>query len=102
MESRNIGSLSMFLLVHPSVIQSLFPHTFLHEGWIDFLHIGYHDQESWAADVCKIEFRSVLNLNKYGYFFRNLECLLLYFRYVVIFFIFGTVIRYHALFVLIK
>ena len=49
--------------------------TFLHDGWMDFLHIGYHDQVPWAAFASKIEFGSVLNLTNYSHFFINFECL---------------------------
>ena len=36
---------------------------FHHDGWIDFLHIGYHDQVPWATYVCKIEFGYVPSLS---------------------------------------
>ena len=28
----------------PSISPSVRPRTFLHHGWMDFLHIGHHDQ----------------------------------------------------------
>ena len=55
------------------VSPSVHPHAFLHNDWMDFLHIGYHDQVSWGADACKIVFGSVPNLYNYGYFFINFE-----------------------------
>ena len=30
---------------------SVSPCTFLHDSWMDFIHIGYHVQVPWAADV---------------------------------------------------
>ena len=35
--------------------------TFLHDGWIDFLHTGYHDQIPWATNTQNIKFGSVPN-----------------------------------------
>ena len=29
---------------------------FLHDGWMDFLHTGYHDRVPCVADACKISF----------------------------------------------
>ena len=51
------------------------PHAFLCDGWMDFLHIGYHDQVPWAPDACKTEFDTEQNLSNYGHFFINFECL---------------------------
>ena len=62
----------------PSVRLSVHLHAFLHDGWIDFLHIKYHDQVSWATDACETEFGSVPNLSNYGYFFINLDFWLWY------------------------
>ena len=56
--------------VHPSICPSCL-RAFLHDGWMDFLHIGYHDQVPWAADACKTEFGSVPTLTNYGHFFIN-------------------------------
>ena len=62
---------------HPSVSHQLVHlHTFLRDGWMDFLHIGCHGQVPWSADACKIEFDVVPNLTNYGHFFINFECLL--------------------------
>ena len=61
--------------VCPSVQLSVHPRAFLHDGWTDLLHIGYHDQVPWGTDTCKIEFDSVPNLTNYGNFFVNFECL---------------------------
>ena len=61
--------------VHYAVCQSSHSCTFLHDGWLDFLHITYHDQVPWAADAGKIKFGSVSNLSNNGYFFINFECL---------------------------
>ena len=44
------GRLSVRLFSRPCV--------FLHDGWMDFLDIGYHGQVLWAADACKIELGS--------------------------------------------
>ena len=54
-----------------SISLSACPCAFQHDGWMDFLHIGYHDQVAWAADACKIEFDSVPNLSRYGQFFNK-------------------------------
>ena len=62
--------------VTPSGHLSVHPHVFLHDGWLNFLHIGYHDQVSWSADACKREFGSVPNFINYDYFFIKFECLL--------------------------
>ena len=51
---------------------SVCPRAFLHDGWLDFLHIGYHRQISQAAHAFKIEFGS--NWSHYGYIFINFEC----------------------------
>ena len=48
-----------------NIRKSVRPCAFLHNGWLDFLHIEYNDQVSWAAHACKIEFGSVPNLSKY-------------------------------------
>ena len=53
--------------VSPAVCLSVHPQTFLHDGWIDSLHIGYHDQVPWAADAYKIEFGFVQNLTNCGH-----------------------------------
>ena len=82
------------------------PCAFLHDGRMDFLHIRYHGQVSWATDACKIEFCSVPNLSIYGHLKNNFECLLFHsdisMKTVVILFIFGTGIRYHALLMLVN
>ena len=66
-ESGNIGM--------SPVCQSVHPHTFIHDDWMDCLHIWYHDQVPWAADARKkIEFDSVSNLSNCGNFFNNFEC----------------------------
>ena len=76
--------------------------TFLHDGLMDFLHIGYHDQVPSAADVCKIKFGSALNLSNYDNFFINFELCDISEKSVLILVIFGTGIRYHALLMLVK
>ena len=65
---------------------------------MDFLHIGYCDQVQSATDAHKIEFGSVPNLCNYGNFsyILSVSCDISE-KTVVILFIFGTVIRYHAL-----
>ena len=63
------------LSVSQSISLLSHPHTFLHDGAMDFLHIRYHDQVPWAADAYKIEF-GVPNLSHYGNFFIHVECLL--------------------------
>ena len=77
-ETNNIYAITTYLFVvpcvHPSVLMSIL--AFLHDGFMDFLHIGYHDQVPWAADACKTEFGSVLNMSNYGIFFINFDCLL--------------------------
>ena len=106
---------SVHLSLHESVClpvhfihQSIHPHTFFHDGLMDFLHIWYHDhidQVPWAADVCKIEFGSVQNLNNYGYFFILFvcNCLLWYLsKNGLVIFIFCKVIRYHVLLIHVK
>ena len=50
---------------------SVHPCAFLHDGWIDFLHVGYHDQVPWAADAWQTEFGSVPNLSNYVNFFNT-------------------------------
>ena len=57
---------------------SVLVHSFLHDGWLDFLHIGCLDQLPLATDVCKIEFGSVPNMSNYSKFFKYFECLLWY------------------------
>ena len=42
-----------------TIILSIHPGAFLHNHWMDFLHIQYHDQGSRVADTCNIEFCSV-------------------------------------------
>ena len=44
---------------------------FLHDSWMDFLHIRYHDQVPSAADACVIEIDTVPNLSYYGNFIHN-------------------------------
>ena len=83
-----IGIASICLDVHPRA--------YLHDGWVELLHIGYQEQVLWANDAPKIEFCSVPNLNNYGHFFINLECCDIPEKNMVILFIFGTVTRYHA------
>ena len=92
MESGNIGK--------GSVCQSVRPRPFLHDGLMAFIHIGYHDQVPLATHACKIEFGSVPNLSNYAYVFINIYCCDVSEKNVVILFIFGTVIRYHALLIL--
>ena len=78
-----ISSLALLIVcpsVQLSVSQLVCPRTFLHNGWMDFLHIGYHDQVPWASDAYKSEFMSVPNLTNYGHFFITFECLLWYLR----------------------
>ena len=64
----------------PSVSLSVHPCAFFHDNWIDFLHIGYHDQVPWATGAYKIEFGSMPHLSNYGNFPILLECLLWYLR----------------------
>ena len=60
---------------------------------MNFLHIGYHDQVVWAADVCKIKVGYVPNLSNYGNFFINLECFDISKNWSILFiYVFGTVI----------
>ena len=71
MESKNTGKGSVSPDVHP--------HTLLHDGWMGFLHIGYHDQVPWVADAFKIEIGIVSNFSNYGHymhFVMNLVCFL--------------------------
>ena len=100
MELENIGKGPVHLSVHLSV----HPHTFLHDGWMDFLHIGYHDQVPCVVEVWKITFGSVPNWSNYGYLFINVECLLRYLRVECDEFVHicGTVIKYHASLMLVK
>ena len=56
---------------------SVRPSAFLHDGWTDFLHIGYHDQVPWATDACKTEFGSVPHLSNYGNFFNKFRLIVL-------------------------
>ena len=89
--------------VSPSICLSLCSHAFLNDGWIDFLHIGYHDQVPRVADSSIIEFGSVPNLSNVCYFFIDFECLLCYLsNNVVILFIFSTVVRYNVLLMFVK
>ena len=54
-----LGNIGMGL-VHLFVCLFVYPSsTFLHDGWMNFLHIWYHGQVPWAADECKIEFGPV-------------------------------------------
>ena len=41
---------------------------FLLDGWLDFLHIWYHDRVPCAADAHKIEFVFIPHLSNYGHF----------------------------------
>ena len=50
------------------VHQSVHPCIFLHDLWMDFLHIWYHDQVPWATDAYKIKYGSVPNLSNLGIF----------------------------------
>ena len=65
----NIGKVPVHLSLHVSV----HPRAFLHDSWMDFLHIRYA-QVSWAAKACKIKFGAVPNLNNYVNFIINFEC----------------------------
>ena len=67
MESGNIGKSPVDQLAHPSVHLSVSPCAFLHDGWMDFLHIQYHDQVPWAADACKVEVGSMPNLSNWPF-----------------------------------
>ena len=68
----NIGKSPVRLAVCPSSCLSSCPLAFLHDGWMDYLHIEYHDQVSRAADARKIEFGSVPHLTNYGHFFHKI------------------------------
>ena len=57
--------------VHQSVQLDVRPCAFLHDGWMDFFHIGYINQVPLAIDTSKIEFRSVKRLCNYGNFFHK-------------------------------
>ena len=96
---RNIGKDPVHLSSHPAVHLPVHPHAFLHDGWMDFFHIGYHDQVPWAVDARKIEFGSVRNLTNYGHFFINFEFCDIPEKNVILF-ISGTVIRYIVLLML--
>ena len=50
-ESGNIGKGS----IHPSVCLFVHPYTFLHDGWMDYFHIGYNDQVPRVTDARKID-----------------------------------------------
>ena len=77
--------------------------TFLHDGWLDFLNIGYHDQVPCAAAASNIEFGCVPKLSNYGNFFSiKFQCCDISEKNVIFFFIFVTVIRYNALLMLAK
>ena len=80
---------------------SVLPHAFLHDDWMDFRHIGYHDQVEWAADVSKIEFGSVPNWSNFG-FKKNTFTVFIVISQRRSFFIFGTVITHDALLMLVK
>ena len=58
-----------------SVHLSVYHRAFLHDGWMDFLHIGYHDQVPWTTNACKIEFVSIPNCSNCGYIFINFDYL---------------------------
>ena len=63
-----------------------------------FLNIVYHVRVSWAADVYKIEFGSIPNLNNHGHVFINFDvCCNISEKNVVILFICGTEIMYYTL-----
>ena len=51
-----------------SVPLSVCPCIFLHDGWMDFLHIWYHDQA--------LKFGSMPNLSNYDNCFVNCMCML--------------------------
>ena len=51
-EYRKGPGLSVCLSVYQSVHLSILAH----DGLMDFLHIGYHDQVPWDTDACKIVF----------------------------------------------
>ena len=48
-----------------SIHLSVHPRAFLHDGWMDYPHIGYHDHVPWATDACKIDFGSGHNRQVY-------------------------------------
>ena len=77
---------------------------FLHDSWMDFLDIGYHDQVVYAADVFKTEVGSVTDLSNYDKFFQYIQsiCCDISETSVMIIFIFGTLIRYNPLLMLLK
>ena len=52
-----------------SACLSVHPCAFLHDGWMDCLHIWYCDQVPQAADAHKIEFGSMPHFSNYGNFF---------------------------------
>ena len=51
---------------------SVNPPTFLHDGWLDFFHIGFYHQVIQATDASKTEFGSVPNLSNFGHFIDTL------------------------------
>ena len=69
---------------------------------MDFLYIEYRDQVPWAADSNKIALGSVLYWSNYGHCFINVGCCDISEKNVVIYFIFGRVIRYKELLMLVK
>ena len=88
------------LSVHPSV--SLTSH--IPPWWMDGFS-SYWVQWSGTmctADVFKIKFVSEPNLSNYGSFFITFECCAISEKNVVILLIFGTVIKYQALLMLVK
>ena len=101
---RNWGIQKRVQPISLSVQMSSCPHLFLHDGLIDFLHIRYHEEVPWAADACKIEFGSVPHLSNCGYFsyIVSVCCDISATNVVIFLFIFGTVIRYHVLLMIVK
>ena len=63
-----------------SVCLSVCPRAFLHDGWMDFLHIRYHDQIPSAAVTHNIFFVSIPNLSNYSHFLINFVSVLWYLR----------------------
>ena len=69
---------------------------------MDFVHIGYHNQVLWAADSRKAEFGSVQNFSNYCNCFNKVRVFVVISQSGMIFFIFGTVIGYDAVLMLVK
>ena len=61
-----------------SISPSICPRVCLHDTWLDFLHVWYHDQVQWAVDACKIELGCMTNFSNCVHFFIHFECLLWY------------------------